>query len=598
MTYNADGNLARYSENGNRVLTYLYDDIGRLLQVSGNDGSYVKTSYDELDKSTDLHYKFNGQRRDVYFHYSDKDNLPLDVKFGTGTAYAVTNLYDGLTRVYEKDYTLVGNTSNSKLKAEYSYVDWSGNNSDRTTGTVRGINYTFAANGLSTHDRWYTYDNVGNILTECRWISSSSKPVQESYTYDAKNQLVRHDSVTQNCTITYAYDAGGNITSKSVYAYTTGDLTGKTATDTVSYDYGNSAWKDELTSYDGESIVYDKIGNPTSYRGWGMTWQGRQLTKAVKDKTVTFTYDSEGIRTSKSDGTNTTKYLLNGTQILAQKTGSTTLSFFYDQQGNRVAMADGSNHFYYYIYNLQGDVIALADASTGKLAATYTYDAWGKLVKLEDTTANSVGTLNPFRYKGYYYDTETSLYYLQSRYYDPDTGRFISADGQLNGGVLGYNMFAYCENNPINESDPSGDWSLKNAFEKIYNTLKQVANSVEKAAKTTFNSIVMYAEHRKKGTTGEHNRNKHEEGQARKQRDSGKEKGDARRKDHSNKRNKIISITQDTAKKIAGGVIVVAAGAGILYLTLNDATGIGALDDIAIPPAIKIFEYGLTLAGI
>ena len=89
-TYNADGNLARYSENGNRVLTYLYDDIGRLLQVSGNDGSYVKTSYDELDKSTDLHYKFNGQRRDVYFHYSDKDNLPLDVKFGTGTAYAVT----------------------------------------------------------------------------------------------------------------------------------------------------------------------------------------------------------------------------------------------------------------------------------------------------------------------------------------------------------------------------------------------------------------------------------------------------------------------------------------------------------------------------
>ena len=89
-TYNADGNLARYSENGNRVLTYLYDDIGRLLQVSGNDGSYVKTSYDKLDKSTDLHYKFNGQRRDVYFHYSDKDNLPLDVKFGTGTAYAVT----------------------------------------------------------------------------------------------------------------------------------------------------------------------------------------------------------------------------------------------------------------------------------------------------------------------------------------------------------------------------------------------------------------------------------------------------------------------------------------------------------------------------
>ena len=192
------------------------------------------------------------------------------------------------------------------------------------------------------------------------------------------------------------------------------------------------------------------------------TWQGRQLTKAVKDKTVTFTYDSEGIRTSKSDGTNTTKYLLNGTQILAQTTNGKTLSFFYDQQGNRVGMADSSNHFYYYIYNLQGDVIALADASTGKLAATYTYDAWGKIVKIngqnpEDVASTNIANINPFRYRGYYYDTETSLYYLNSRYYDPDTGRFISADGQLNEGVLGYNMFAYCENNPVNGSDPDGD---------------------------------------------------------------------------------------------------------------------------------------------
>ena len=456
-TYNADGNLARYSENGNRVLTYLYDDIGRLLQVSGNDGSYVKTSYDKLDKSTDLHYKFNGQRRDVYFHYSDKDNLPLDVKFGTGTAYAVTNLYDGLTRVYEKDYTLVGNTSNSELKAEYSYVDWSGDNSDRTTGTVRGINYTYADGGLKTNDRWYTYDNVGNILTECSWISSSSKPVQESYTYDAKNQLVKHDSVSLNAIYTYEYDLGGNIKSKTIYNKDSG------ATSTINYTYGNSAWGDELTAYNGESIVYDKIGNPTTYRGWGMTWQGRQLTKAVKDKTVTFTYDSEGIRTSKSDGTNTTKYLLNGTQILAQTTNGKTLCFFYDQQGNRVGMADGSNHFYYYIYNLQGDVIALADASTGKLAATYTYDAWGKIVKINGIDPNSVAEssiakINPFRYRGYYYDTETGLYYLNSRYYDAETGRFINADSQLNpkDGVLGCNLFAYCGNNPIINHDPNG----------------------------------------------------------------------------------------------------------------------------------------------
>ena len=191
------------------------------------------------------------------------------------------------------------------------------------------------------------------------------------------------------------------------------------------------------------------------------TWQGRQLVTAEKDgTTLNYTYDSEGIRTSKSDGTNTTKYLLNGTQILAQKTGSTILSFFYDQQGNRVGMADGSNNFYYYLYNIQGDVVALADASTGKLAATYTYDAWGKCT-VTNASGYTIGTQNPFRYKGYYYDTETGLYYLNSRYYDAETGRFINADAFAStdiSGPLSANMFAYCENRPIIGSDPDRKW--------------------------------------------------------------------------------------------------------------------------------------------
>ena len=209
------------------------------------------------------------------------------------------------------------------------------------------------------------------------------------------------------------------------------------------------------------------------------TWQGRQLVKAEKDKTVTFTYDSEGIRTSKTVGSTTTKYLLNGTQILAQKTGSKTLCFFYDQQGNRVGMADSSNHFYYYIYNVQGDVIALADASTGKLAATYTYDAWGKIVKIngqnpEDVASTNIANINPFRYRGYYYDAETGLYYLQSRYYDPETGRWISAEPNIDfgefdegTGVLGYNVYAYCANNPVNNFDPDGE-ALANVVGAIF----------------------------------------------------------------------------------------------------------------------------------
>ena len=327
-------------------------------------------------------------------------------------------------------------------------------------------------------------------------------------------------------------------------------------------------------------------------------WQGRQLTTAEKGgTTLSYTYDSEGIRTSKTVGSTTTKYLLNGTQIFAQTTNGKTLCFFYDQQGNRVGMADSSNHFYYYIYNVQGDVIALADASTGKLVVTYTYDAWGKLMELKDTTANSVGTLNPFRYRGYYYDTETGLYYLQSRYYDPEIGRFINADGQLNEGVLGYNMFAYCENNPVNGSDPTGNLPkfFRNTFKKICDGFNRIKESIEQQANSFFDNVQEYSEHKKRGSTNPSNRNKHEAGQARKNRDNGNEKGDARRQDRSNKRRSIDLADKHTVTRVAGGIVAVTAGLGFLYLTFNDVTGVGVADDIAIPPILELYRRGVTM---
>ena len=127
-------------------------------------------------------------------------------------------------------------------------------------------------------------------------------------------------------------------------------------------------------------------------------------------------------------------------------------------------MADSSNHIYYYLYNLQGDVIALADAATGKLAATYTYDAWGKIVKIngqnpEDVASTNIANINPFRYRGYYYDTETSLYYLQSRYYDPEVGRFVNIDGFVStdtASSLTTNLYVFCDNNPIMNTDYYG----------------------------------------------------------------------------------------------------------------------------------------------
>ena len=198
-----------------------------------------------------------------------------------------------------------------------------------------------------------------------------------------------------------------------------------------------------------------------TYNGSTYTWMGRELRKITNgSNTYSYKYNADGIRTSKTVNGTTTEFFLNGSQILAQKTGDSVMRFFYDSTGKRVGFANGTMLFYY-LYNLQGDVIAIVRAATGQVVAKYTYDAWGNCT-VTNATGYAVGDKNPFRYRGYYYDTETGLYYLNSRYYNPEFGRFISADGQLNKtGLAETNLFAYCDNNPINRADQSGNvWHI------------------------------------------------------------------------------------------------------------------------------------------
>ena len=206
----------------------------------------------------------------------------------------------------------------------------------------------------------------------------------------------------------------------------------------------------------------------TSYNGSTYTWQGRELRKITSgSNTYSYKYNADGIRTSKTVNGTKTEFFLNGSQILAQKTGDTTMLFFYDSAGKRVGFANGDT-LYYYLYNVQGDVIAIMRAATGQIVAKYSYDAWGKCT-VTNATGYTVGEKNPFRYRGYYYDTETGLYYLNSRYYSPEFGRFISADSFVSTGqgTTGGNMFAYCGNNPVNRFDPDGDVFLGIALWKI-----------------------------------------------------------------------------------------------------------------------------------
>ena len=163
-------------------------------------------------------------------------------------------------------------------------------------------------------------------------------------------------------------------------------------------------------------------------------------------------YNASGIRTKRSSEEKTYNYIYAGDKLMRMTVGNDVLDFSYDTNGVPLTMTYNGT-VYYYITNLQGDVIKMerADGSTG---ASYAYDAWGNILRMSGTLAE----LNPLRYRGYVYDQETGFYYLNSWYYDPAVGRFINPDSLLNQeSALGNNMFAYCLNNPMNMTDTEGN---------------------------------------------------------------------------------------------------------------------------------------------
>ena len=223
------------------------------------------------------------------------------------------------------------------------------------------------------------------------------------------------------------------------YVYTPGTL--GTAQQTIPYAYTDDNWKDKLTSYNGQDIIYDAIGNPLDDGAWTFTWAaGRQLKKMVReDRILDFLYDHNGMRIQKVLQHDwypvTTSYTYDGSLVTHvtvdyhdwdENAQQDSLHFFYDDQ-SRPAFVDFNGTKYTYVLNLQGDVVGLLD-STGALVVEYKYDAWGKLLSTSGSLADTLGTRNPFRYRGYVYDEETELYCMESRMYNPEICRFISAD--------------------------------------------------------------------------------------------------------------------------------------------------------------------------
>ena len=182
-----------------------------------------------------------------------------------------------------------------------------------------------------------------------------------------------------------------------------------------------------------------------------------------------YTYDESGIRSSKTVNGTTTNFTTKDGVILSQTDGTNTMYFQYDNSGNPTGFIYNGTQ-YFYLTNQMGDVIGIAD-NTGSLFATYSYGAWGEVLSVTPATENNetqlaIANANPLRYRGYYFDQETEYYYLQSRYYNPASMRFISPDNMGQSKLIKIhdkylNLYVYCSNSPSNDKDITGSRSQK-----------------------------------------------------------------------------------------------------------------------------------------
>ncbi len=433
--YDAMGSLVETEDLLNNIsFKTQYDLINRITGVTSSDGGEYRISYDNQNRIDATLEKIAGVTLKNEYLYS-KTNYVYAVKLNG--SQVLTYGRDSLTRPISRTLALT-----SPFVTNYTYLKGSPGNGTTLISSVKNGGETLS----------YTYDQFGNITSV-----SQNGAVVESYEYDGLNQLTK---VTNGANVTeYAYDAGGNLTSVK--------LNGEVQ-DT--YGYTDAGWKDLLTSFNGQAITYDEIGNPLAYRdGYQFTWQnGRRLaTVSHGSDSISYTYDPDGIRTSKTVNGTTTKYhVMNGT-LLGQTKGSDTIVFLYDEKANRYGF-DYNGTKYYYIFNVQGDVIGILNQA-GQKIVSYTYDPWGKLLSIGGPQAGTIGQLNPIRYRSYYYDTETGFYYLQSRYYDPTVRRFLNPDTLILEDAK-IDLISYCKNNPVNYVDPSGNvvfyygWSVSGSL--------------------------------------------------------------------------------------------------------------------------------------
>lgn len=467
-------NLKQIKYGNNQIINYKYDEFDRLKQliknndtynyIYNNNGDLTKIiSNNDITKYTyDLAkrlYKYNFNKFKIKYIYDDNNNV-TEKKYELGdNVYEVSNKLndnDILTSLtvdsnnfnYEYDDLgrLLNKNINGKNKTNYKYKT----NGKRTTTIIESI-----SNNNDTYK--YEYDELGNIIKIYH-----NEILENEYNYDDYNELIREDNYLLNKTIKYFYNELGNIIYKKEYEIKTDNQLSE-----VIYDYGNSYWKDQLTKYNSDVIIYDEIGNPQRIgENISLNWiNGRQLNSYIDlNNTVNYKYNAEGIRINKTINNILTSYYLEGQKIIFEQTGENVIYYIYSDVDGLIGFKYNDN-IYYYQKNCNNDIIKILD-NNYNIVGIYNYDSWGNIMSITDKDGNDVSNnlehianINPFRYRSYYYDKETKLYYLNSRYYNPRWGRFINADNYIStdSGPLGDNMYLYCNNNPISYVDSDGN---------------------------------------------------------------------------------------------------------------------------------------------
>lgn len=310
-------------------------------------------------------------------------------------------------------------------------------NGENTTMCV--ANEKFTHNG-STRTRTYTTDLDGRITAVSDTVLGN-----HTYEYDYRGFLVKEDNTE------FAYDGNGNITRAGNKVFT--------------YD---SVIKDRLMSVGGKPITYSEINplNPKTYDGKTFEFEGRRLVKVTSDDMVaTYKYDDTGLRTEKTVTENgvatTTKFVYDSGKLITEYTGTSRVDYLYDENGMLYGFIY-NNAKYFYIRDTLQNILGIVDAD-GTAVVQYDYTAYGECTEISGSMANTIGVVNSFRYKGYYFDDETEFFYCKSRYYLPQWKRWLNCDnpnflGKSNS--IDQNLYIYCSDDAVNKYDDTGNLGL------------------------------------------------------------------------------------------------------------------------------------------